>query len=222
MLRCNAACRMQRAAHNRHMMQQTTFNMRCATGNMQQKENTPQTTCTIRQTTCKMQSAAHYIVQHTLCNVRHTTITRLWQLLPPPNLHRTPFIMCPTTSQTPNPFCEQADTCTHTHASLNHSLAHSHTLTHSLSFPTLLPSVGPSGSPTLSHTGALISRCCILHVGLSWSLIADSLWAASGTLLLGSYLCATVIPREEAYMRAHFGAAYDEYCSRVRRWLPCA
>ena len=64
--------------------------------------------------------------------------------------------------------------------------------------------------------------CCVLHVGLSWSLIADSLWAASGTLLLGSYLCATVIPREEAYMRAHFGAAYDEYCSRVRRWLPCA
>ena len=93
--------RMQGAAHNRHNMQQTTSHMRCATGSMQQKDSIPQATCTIRQTTCKMQSAAQYIVQHsTLCDVRHTTITMLWQLLPPPHLHWIPFIMCPTTTRT--------------------------------------------------------------------------------------------------------------------------
>lgn len=28
-----------------------------------------------------------------------------------------------------------------------------------------------------------------------------------------------VILREEAFLHRHFGAAYSEYCSRVRRWL---
>jgi protein-S-isoprenylcysteine O-methyltransferase Ste14 len=28
-----------------------------------------------------------------------------------------------------------------------------------------------------------------------------------------------VIVREEAYLRRRFGAAYDSYCRRVRRWL---
>ena len=101
MLRDACCACMQGAAHNRHNMQQTTSHMRCATANMQQKDSIPQATCTIRQATCKMQSAAQYIVQHsTLCDVRHTTITMLWQLLPPPHLHWIPFIMCPTTTRT--------------------------------------------------------------------------------------------------------------------------
>jgi protein-S-isoprenylcysteine O-methyltransferase Ste14 len=28
-----------------------------------------------------------------------------------------------------------------------------------------------------------------------------------------------VISREEAYLRRRFGAAYDSYCRRVRRWI---
>jgi protein-S-isoprenylcysteine O-methyltransferase Ste14 len=28
-----------------------------------------------------------------------------------------------------------------------------------------------------------------------------------------------VIPREEAYLERRFGAAYDDYRRRVRRWL---
>jgi protein-S-isoprenylcysteine O-methyltransferase Ste14 len=28
-----------------------------------------------------------------------------------------------------------------------------------------------------------------------------------------------VIPREESYLRARFGAAYEDYCQRVGRWL---
>lgn len=32
-------------------------------------------------------------------------------------------------------------------------------------------------------------------------------------------LTFVVIAREERYMRATFGAAYDDYCRRVRRWI---
>jgi protein-S-isoprenylcysteine O-methyltransferase Ste14 len=28
-----------------------------------------------------------------------------------------------------------------------------------------------------------------------------------------------VIPKEESMLRAAFGAAYERYCARVRRWL---
>ncbi|MBK7908067.1 MAG: isoprenylcysteine carboxylmethyltransferase family protein [Gemmatimonadetes bacterium] len=30
---------------------------------------------------------------------------------------------------------------------------------------------------------------------------------------------ALVVPREEAYLRRKFGAVYEDYCSRVRRWF---
>ena len=30
---------------------------------------------------------------------------------------------------------------------------------------------------------------------------------------------ALVVPREEDYLRRKFGAVYEDYCSRVRRWL---
>ena len=88
-------------------------------------------------------------------------------------------------------------------------------------FP-LLPSTACTGRVHWPRCALLGTLGPVHTAGVSWSLIVDSLWAASGTLVLGSYLCAVVIPREEAYMHAHFGAAYAEYCSRVRRWLPSA
>ena len=174
----------------------------------------------------------------------------LWQLLPPPHLHWIPFIMCPTTTRThslthsrkvPLRISSHTRALEESLVAVNRSIGPTmgavqrgcHTVAQ------IADTVGLSWSLIVRvavaldglHRACCMLRvaccmlrvaCCMLHVGLSWSLIADSLWAASGTLLLGSYLCATVIPREEAYMRAHFGAAYDEYCSRVRRWLPCA
>ncbi len=50
-------------------------------------------------------------------------------------------------------------------------------------------------------------------------LASDSVWlllaAAAMTLYLGLYM----VPREERYLAAAFGAEYADYCRRVRRWL---
>ena len=50
-----------------------------------------------------------------------------------------------------------------------------------------------------------------LATGLSWALML-----LPGVLVL---LTVAVIAREERYMRASFGEAYDDYCRRVRRWI---
>jgi protein-S-isoprenylcysteine O-methyltransferase Ste14 len=50
-----------------------------------------------------------------------------------------------------------------------------------------------------------------LAMGLFWPLLILPL-----VLLL---VTATVINREERYMRSRFGNAYDDYCRRVRRWI---
>lgn len=57
----------------------------------------------------------------------------------------------------------------------------------------------------------------MMYLGLAWS--HGLLWPIlllPGVLLA---LTAAVIAREERYMRATFGPAYEDYCRRVRRWL---
>jgi protein-S-isoprenylcysteine O-methyltransferase Ste14 len=58
---------------------------------------------------------------------------------------------------------------------------------------------------------ALIYVGCALLLGLWWPVLLLPVVIAA--------MNATVIAREERYMRATFGAAYDEYCRRVRRWV---
>ncbi len=56
-----------------------------------------------------------------------------------------------------------------------------------------------------------------MYVGLA---LATGLWWA--LVLLPAVLIVltvAVIAREERYMRATFGDAYDDYCRRVRRWI---
>lgn len=48
---------------------------------------------------------------------------------------------------------------------------------------------------------------------------ADSLWMLAAALMFFLYLDRFVVPREERYLRERFGADYDAYCSKVRRWL---
>lgn len=45
------------------------------------------------------------------------------------------------------------------------------------------------------------------------------LWALLLLPIVNLVLTVAVIAREERYMRATFGAAYADYCQRVRRWL---
>ena len=63
-----------------------------------------------------------------------------------------------------------------------------------------------------------------MYVGLAALLLALALLLSSGWLLLGPLIFIVfttqfqIIP-EERTLRAKFGAEYDVYCRRVRRWL---
>jgi len=56
-----------------------------------------------------------------------------------------------------------------------------------------------------------------IYVGLA--LAADSLGALTLLPIVLIAIQTQVIAREEAYMAQRFGAAYRDYCIRVRRWL---
>jgi protein-S-isoprenylcysteine O-methyltransferase Ste14 len=63
-----------------------------------------------------------------------------------------------------------------------------------------------------------------MYVGLSLvylgvMLLLNSLWTGLFLPLVIAILYLTVIRREERYLAATFGIAYDEYRRRVRRWL---
>lgn len=50
-------------------------------------------------------------------------------------------------------------------------------------------------------------------------LLLDSIWTFLLLPLVLFLLYTTVIRREELYLASAFGPAYDEYRTRVRRWL---
>lgn len=56
-----------------------------------------------------------------------------------------------------------------------------------------------------------------MYFGLS--LLANTVWPLVLLPAVVGLLVWIVISREERYMRATFGAEYDAYCRRVRRWL---
>jgi protein-S-isoprenylcysteine O-methyltransferase Ste14 len=63
-----------------------------------------------------------------------------------------------------------------------------------------------------------------MYLGLTWGYVGLSLttnWAWPIALLPAVLIALTtlVIRREEHYLREAFGAAYDDYCRQVRRWL---
>ncbi|MEO7192820.1 MAG: isoprenylcysteine carboxylmethyltransferase family protein [Vicinamibacterales bacterium] len=51
------------------------------------------------------------------------------------------------------------------------------------------------------------------------ALLLNSAWPLLLLPVVVLTLLAAVIAREERYMRATFGPAYEEYCQQVRRWL---
>ncbi len=58
-----------------------------------------------------------------------------------------------------------------------------------------------------------------LGVALAVAIAADSWWLLAATAALFLVLDLGVVRREERYLAARFGAAYDAYRRRVRRWL---
>lgn len=58
---------------------------------------------------------------------------------------------------------------------------------------------------------------CLATLGVG--LWLDSGWIAAATLPVAALLYWLVIRREEAYLARKFGAAYQDYCRQVRRWL---
>ena len=63
-----------------------------------------------------------------------------------------------------------------------------------------------------------------MYVGLTLAYAGETgimrqLWPLPLLLLTLWYCNATVIPLEESRLRETFGAAYEAYCSRVRRWI---
>jgi protein-S-isoprenylcysteine O-methyltransferase Ste14 len=57
---------------------------------------------------------------------------------------------------------------------------------------------------------------CLL---LAWAWALGHVWALLAPLVFVSYITRFQIVPEERAMAAHFGAAYDDYRQRVRRWL---
>lgn len=53
----------------------------------------------------------------------------------------------------------------------------------------------------------------------SWGLILGSIGVWLWWLVFFVYLDRIQIPREEVFLRGHFGQDYQAFCSRVRRWL---
>ena len=63
-----------------------------------------------------------------------------------------------------------------------------------------------------------------MYLGMALALLGYALYLARGLELLGpvafaAYLTRFQILPEEAAMRAKFGASYEEYTRKVRRWL---
>jgi|ERR1041385_1459995 protein-S-isoprenylcysteine O-methyltransferase Ste14 len=54
---------------------------------------------------------------------------------------------------------------------------------------------------------------------LGFTFVANSFWFVIAAFVLFPVLHFGVVKREEAYLRTKFGAQYEEYCSRVRRWI---
>jgi protein-S-isoprenylcysteine O-methyltransferase Ste14 len=63
-----------------------------------------------------------------------------------------------------------------------------------------------------------------MYVGLTLLLCAWAAWLAAPLAVVGPLAFVAFITRfqiipEERFLVSHFGVAYEQYCSRVRRWI---
>jgi protein-S-isoprenylcysteine O-methyltransferase Ste14 len=82
----------------------------------------------------------------------------------------------------------------------------------------------PEDSSALVTTGIYRYTRNPMYVGLvfvllGWAAFLASAWALAGTVLFPLYINHFQIGPEEQVLSSRFGAPFDEYRSRVRRWL---
>jgi len=59
----------------------------------------------------------------------------------------------------------------------------------------------------------------LLLFSIGWFFAAQSLWFLLPPILFFLLINFRLIPFEEQLLKEHFGAEYETYCQRVRRWL---
>lgn len=57
----------------------------------------------------------------------------------------------------------------------------------------------------------------IMYLGVSF--VTNAFWVLLFLPEAIAFISLFVIRREESYLRREFGGSYDDYCSRVRRWI---
>ncbi len=87
---------------------------------------------------------------------------------------------------------------------------------------TPFPLDAPSRLVTQGPFGVIRNPIIAAEIGIAW---AETLYFASlGLLLYAAFVSVlghvAVVRFEEPELRQRIGAAYDEYCARVPRWLP--
>ncbi|MEL7027748.1 MAG: isoprenylcysteine carboxylmethyltransferase family protein [Pseudomonadota bacterium] len=84
----------------------------------------------------------------------------------------------------------------------------------------------PPDTPTkaIVETGPYRFTRNPMYLGMALLLLAfffwtRTAWAGVGVVVFVWIIHTQVILKEEAYLKAKFGAAYEDYLSRVRRWI---
>jgi protein-S-isoprenylcysteine O-methyltransferase Ste14 len=60
----------------------------------------------------------------------------------------------------------------------------------------------------------------VLTVILGWAVLLGAPELVLYALVVGACFQLFIILYEEPHLRAEFGSEYEEYCTRVGRWLP--
>jgi len=60
----------------------------------------------------------------------------------------------------------------------------------------------------------------VLTVILAWAVLFGALELLLYALVVGTCFQLVIVFYEEPHLRAHFGREYEDYCTRVGRWLP--
>lgn len=89
---------------------------------------------------------------------------------------------------------------------------------------TTIHPLSPQKSSALVQGGLFRFSRNPMYLGMALVLLAWSFWLGAPATLIGPVAFVAVITRlqilpEERALRALFGAGYDDYCRRTRRWL---